>query len=208
MSGFHDVRLPSVLALGATGGPQAPAEVIRLASGREVRVARFSAGRRRWEIGGGTMPIEAAEALAAFFEARRGPVHAFRFRDPFDARSAPPGGTVSAFDQPLGTGDGTRRVFPLVKRYGSGEDAVVRRIRKPVAGSVRAGVDGVETTAFAVDAASGEVVFDAPPPPGAALTAGFEFDLAVRFAEDRIEMTLEAPGAVRIARAGLVEVDA
>jgi len=34
----------------------------------------------------------------------------------------------------------------------------------------------------------GVVLFDDPPPLGALVTAGFQFDVPVRFAEDRIEV--------------------
>jgi uncharacterized protein (TIGR02217 family) len=87
-------------------------------------------------------------------------------------------------DQPLGTGDGTTSRFDLFKTYGAGE---MRRITRPVAGSVRVAIDGVDQLA-GWTLSSGAIVFDQPPAAGGAISAGFLFDVPVRFAEDRIDI--------------------
>ena len=61
--------------------------------------------------------------------------------------------------------------------------SMARRITRPVAGSVSVAVGGVATAAFAVEP-GGLVVLDAAPAAGAVVTAGFAFDVPVRFAED------------------------
>ena len=141
-------------------------------------------------------------ALTAFFEARRGRLYGFRFRDFADFKSCAPGEAVAATDQRIGVGDGTRRSFGLSKAYGDHE----RRIRKPVEGSVRVAVGGVETSGFEVDAATGAVTLAAAPASGAMVTAGFVFDTPVRFDADRIEVTLESFGAGRMVAMPLIEV--
>jgi uncharacterized protein (TIGR02217 family) len=141
-------------------------------------------------------------ALTAFFEARRGRLYGFRFRDFADFKSCAPGEAPAATDQRIGTGDGVRRSFGLRKVYGDHE----RRIRKPVEGSVRLAVNGVETTAFSVDPATGQVTLAAAPASGAVVTAGFVFDVPVRFDADRIEVTLESFGAGRMVAMPLIEV--
>ena len=140
-------------------------------------------------------------ALTAFFEARRGRLYGFRFRDFADFKSCAPGGEVAATDQALGVGDGARRTFQLTKRYGD----VERPIRKPVEGSVRVAIGGVEV-GFSLEAAMGLVTLDAAPGVGAAVSAGFVFDVPVRFDADRIEVTLESFGAGRMAAVPLIEV--
>ena len=117
--------------------------------------------------------------LTGFFRARRGAARGFRFRDPFDHGSAADGGLPTATDQWLGTGDGSRRQFALVKRYGSGDAVQERIIHFPVAGSVRVSVDGVETAAFIVTD-EGAILLDAAPGAGIVVRAGFLFDVAVR----------------------------
>ena len=202
MSLFHEVRLPLALAFGASGGPERATDISRLASGVESRNARWAGSRRRWEAGGALMRIDLAHELIAFFEARLGRMHGFRFRDPVDWKSCAPSEAVSAMDQPLGTGDGETAEFQLVKRYGTWD----RAITKPVEGAVLIAIDGATTTAFEVDWTTGVVTFDAAPVDGAVLTAGFEFDVPVRFDADRLEVALEGHDAARVVRAPLVEI--
>jgi uncharacterized protein (TIGR02217 family) len=206
MSAFHEVSLPLAVAIGAVGGPERMTDVVRLASGAESRNARWSQSRRRWEIGGAAMKADVAHDLIAFFEARRGRAHGFRFRDPVDWKSCAPGVAISAADQPLGVGDGETTAFQLVKRYVSGGEWAERVIAKPVSGSVIVAVDGAAVAGFGVDHATGVVTFDAAPDEGAILTAGFLFDVPLRFDADRLEMALVGHEAVRVLRAPLVEL--
>jgi uncharacterized protein (TIGR02217 family) len=206
MSLFHEVRLPLALAFGVSGGPERATDVARLASGAESRNARWAGSRRRWDAGGAVVTADAAHELVAFFEARRGRMYGFRFRDPVDWKSCAPSQAIAATDQPLGTGDGARAAFQLAKRYGSGETAWERAIAKPVTGTVIVAVNGAVTGAVTADATTGVVTFVTPPATGAVLTAGFEFDVPVRFDADRLEVALAGHDAVRVMRAPLAEI--
>lgn len=199
---FHEVRLPARLAFGSTGGVERKTEITTLGSGFERRSTPWAEGRRRYLIGAGLRSLDDMAALTAFFEARRGRLYGFRFRDFADFKSCAPGEAVAATDQRIGVGDGVRRTFWLCKVYGDHE----RRIAKPVEGSVRAAVGGVETGGFVVDHATGEVTLATAPVVGAEVTAGFVFDVPVRFDADRIEVTLESFGAGRMVAMPLIEV--
>ena len=129
---FHEVRLPARLAFGSTGGVERRTEIVTLGSGFERRSTPWAQGRRRYLIGANLRSLDDMAALTGFFEARRGRLYGFRFRDFADCKSCAPGAAVGPLDQALGDGDGARTVFRLVKRYGDGEDAVERRIAKPV----------------------------------------------------------------------------
>lgn len=192
---FHEVRLPARLAFGSTGGVERRTEITTLASGFDRRSTPWALGRRRYLIGANLRSLDDMAELTAFFEARRGRLYGFRFKDFADFKSCAPGGTPAPDDQALGVGDGARTAFDLTKAYGD----VVRAIAKPVAGSVRVSVGGVETTAFTVDVATGRVTLASAPGAGAPVTAGFLFDAPVRFDTDRIETTLESsrPGGWR-----------
>ena len=205
---FHEVRLPARLAFGSTGGVERRTEIVTLGSGFERRSTPWAQGRRRYLIGANLRSLDDMAALTGFFEARRGRLYGFRFRDFADCKSCAPGAAVEPLDQALGEGDGARTMFQLTKRYGDGEDALERRIAKPVGGTVRLAIDGVELAEarFAVDAATGVVTLDAAPDAGAVVTAGFEFDTPVRFDADRIEVTLESFDAGRMAAVPLIEV--
>lgn len=199
---FHEVRLPARLAFGSTGGVERRTEITTLASGFERRSTPWADGRRRYLIGAGLRSLDDMAALTSFFEARRGRLHGFRFRDFADFRSGAPGAAVTPLDQMIGTGDGQARVFQLSKAYGDHR----RLIAKPVEGSVRVAVAGVETAAFNLDAVTGRVTLATAPLQGAAVAAGFAFDVPVRFDADRMEVTLESFGAGRMVAMPLIEV--
>ena len=120
LASFHDVRFPIAISFGATGGPERRNEIVALTSGREKRNARFAHSRHRYDAGTGVRSLADLQDIVAFYEARLGSLHGFRFRDPFDMKSCAPGATPAATDQALGTGDGTTARFALVKRYGAG----------------------------------------------------------------------------------------
>ena len=200
---FHEVRLPARLSFGSTGGVERRTEIVTLASGYERRSSPWAQGRRRYLIGAGLRSLDDMAELTAFFEARRGRLYGFRFRDFADFKSCAPGGAIAPTDQVLGMGDGERRNFLLVKRAGELE----RIIAKPVAGSVRIAVNGIEAAdGWSVDATTGMTTFDTAPAAGVEITAGFAFDTPVRFDADRVEITLETFGAGRVAALPLIEV--
>ncbi len=211
LSSFHDVRFPLAVSFGATGGPERLNEIVSLTSGREKRNARFSQSRRHYDAGTGVRSLTDLHDVLAFFEARRGSLHAFRFRDPFDMKSCRPEETVSAADQALGTGDGTRMRFALTKTYGEGEDAYQRLIARPAIETLRVAVDGVEKVTpddWSFDVATGDVVFlsGSVPDAGDEVTAGYEFDVPVRFDTERISVSLTAFKAGQIPSIPLIEV--
>ncbi|HEX2552064.1 MAG TPA: DUF2460 domain-containing protein [Microvirga sp.] len=206
---FHEVLFPLDVALGSRGGPVRRTDIVTLASGREHRNSRWAGSRRRFDAGLGIRTVDALHAVVAFFEERRGRLHGFRFRDRVDWRSGPPSAAPTSLDQAIGTGDGATTVFPLAKAYGSAHAPYRRTIAKPVAGTVRVAVDGVEQTAgtgFACNPATGLVTFAVPPGSGANVTAGFDFDVPVRFDTDELEIDLSAFEAGAIPRIPLVEI--
>lgn len=207
MQAFDDISYPLALGMDATIAPEFSTSVAVTASGFERRNSLWSDARLRFDVGPGIRSEAELGQLIAFFRARRGAARGFRFRDPFDHSSAADGGPPGFADQWLGIGDGARRQFALVKRYGSGEAAQARAIRLPVAGSVRASVGGVETAAFTLTG-DGEVAFDVAPADGAAVRAGFLFDVPVRFAEDRLEVSRATFLAGEVASVPLIEVRA
>lgn len=205
---FHDVRFPIDIALDSEGGPSRLTDVVVLASGREVRNARRSASRRRYNAGSGVKSLDDLAEIIAFFEARSGRLHSFRWRDPLDFSSASPSTAPSATDQPLGVGDGATTAFQLIKRYESGGIVWNRTISKPVAGSVRVAADAVtvDPAEIVVDTDTGQVVFATAPAVGLVLTAGFEFDTPVRFDTDDLRVSLAAFRAGEAPSVPLIEV--
>jgi uncharacterized protein (TIGR02217 family) len=211
MTSFHDVRFPTGISRRASGGPERRTDVVALASGHEERNSRWAHSRRRYNAGYGIRTLDEIHAVISFFEERRGRLHGFRWKDHVDFRSGPPQAAVEPSDQLIGVGDGETAVYQLVKRYGAGDSTYVRQITKPVAGTVRVAVGGVEKSAggdFTVNVQTGIVTFlpGAIPALGAPVTAGFEFDVPVRFDSDVLTINLDAFAAGQIPDIALIEV--
>ncbi len=209
--GFHEVRFPIAIGFGSSGGPERRTDVVLLASGHEERNARWADSCRRYNAGTGIRSLADLHQLVAFFEERRGRLHGFRWRDRADWKSCGPGEQPGAGDQELGAGDGVTSGFQLKKRYGSAFAPYFRDIVKPVAGTVRVAVDGVEKaagSAFTVDAATGLVTFQPGhiPANGAEVSTGFEFDVPVRFDTDRLDVNLAAFEAGDVPAIPIVEI--
>lgn len=193
---FHEVRFPTAISRGAQGGPERRTDVVVLGSGYEERNSRWADSRRSYNAGYGVKSLDDLHAVIAFFEERRGRLYGFRWRDHADWKSCAPEGVPAAGDQVIGTGDGIQATFTLTKVYGGAFAPWTREVRKPIEGSVLVAVDAVLKSAgtdYVVDHASGTVAFQpgAVPGAGAVVTAGFEFDVPVRFDTDKLEISLQ-----------------
>ena len=191
---YDDVLFPIALGREAEVAPTFATTVLTAAGGAEQRHAGWAEARTHYDVGPGIRSEADIATLLAFFRARMGPARAFRLRDPFDA---------TATNAAIGSGDGLRRRFELVKHY----DESPRRIVRPVAGSVRVAVNGVATQGFAMED-GGVVILDTAPGVGAVVTASFTFDVVVRFAEDRLRVARTTFLAGEAVSVPLVEVRA
>jgi len=206
---FHDVRFPPSLSFGSVGGPQRQTDVVTLANGHEERNTPWAHSRRVYDAGLGMRSIDDLQLLIAFFEARLGQMYGFRWKDWADYKTGKTALSVAFDDQSIGYGDGVRAAFQLTKTYRSGAHSYRRPITKPVAGTVRVGVEqdelreGVE---YEVDASTGIVTFAHPPDPEMEISAGFEFDVPVRFDTDRILISVESFQAGQVPDVPVIEV--
>ncbi len=204
---FQEVRFPDNIARGARGGPERRTQIVELASGDEERNASWANSRRRYDVAYGIRRADNLAAVVAFFEARNGRLHGFRFKDWSDYKSCAPSQLPGPLDQPIGTGNGSVTSFALLKRYTSGDQNWTRAITKPVAGSVRLALGGVEqASGWTVDATTGVVTFGTAPAAGIAITAGFEFDVPVRFDSDTLDVTLDIERLGSITSIPLLEI--
>lgn len=207
---FHDVRFPTAISRQSSGGPERRTEIVALGSGAEERNTRWADSRRSYNAGYGVKSLDDLHAVIAFFEERRGRLHGFRWRDPLDFKSCAPERTPAPLDQILGIGDGTQTVFELVKTYGSAHLPYRRRITKPVEASVTLAVNGIvePSSTHSIDYTTGTVTFLAGHEPalGAAVSAGFLFDVPVRFDTDKLEVNLSGFASGAIPSIPLVEI--
>lgn len=192
MDAFDDVLFPVALGREAEVAPEVSTSIVTSAGGQEKRNAEWAEARTHYDVGPGLRSEDDIAELLAFFRARMGPARGFRLRDPFDCE---------AWDELIGTGDGTTARFALVRRYGD----VARRITRPIAATVRIAVDGAETGDFVLGA-GGMVTLGRAPAAGAAVRASFVFDVPVRFADDRLQVSRATFLAGALASVPLVEI--
>jgi uncharacterized protein (TIGR02217 family) len=186
---FDDVRFPDRIALGAEGGPTFATIVTTSTGGHEQRQANWAEARRRYNVATGLKQRADVEALLAFYIARRGQLRGFRFKDWSDYQLP---------RQPIGTTDGTTATFPIIKAYSSGGQNVLRRITRPVAGTVRCWVAGTERTLgpggaqVQANLATGVITLGAAlrAPADQPVEASCEFDVPARFETDALSLTL------------------
>ena len=198
MTAFHEVQFPPDISYGASGGPTYATSVVTTVSGFEKRNANWSQARGRWNVAHGLKNRDQVAALIAFFRARRGRAHGFRFKDWTD---------FQALAQTLGAGDGANKSFQLVKAYASGGIVESRVIAKPVAGSVAVYLNGApQGSGWSVDTTTGLVTFTLAPANGVVVSADFEFDVPVRFDTDQMEITIETYDLARWAEIPVVEI--
>ncbi|WP_050527215.1 DUF2460 domain-containing protein [Pseudorhodobacter aquimaris] len=204
---FHEVRFPDNISRGARGGPERRTQVVELASGDEERNASWANSRRRYDVAYGIRRADDLAAVVAFFEARNGRLHGFRYKDWSDYKSALPSQAITATDQQIGTGTGSLQTFQLAKRYTSGAQTWIRAITKPVTGTVRVALGMVEQmSGWTLDASTGVITFTTAPANGVIVRAGFEFDVPVRFDSDTLDVTLDFERLGSITAIPLLEI--
>jgi len=204
---FHEVRFPDNISRGARGGPERRTQIVELASGNEERNASWANSRRRYDVAYGIRRADDLAAVVAFFEARNGRLHGFRYKDWADYKSAQPSQAITATDQQIGTGTGSLQTFQLAKRYASGGQTWVRTIAKPVAGTVRVALGMVEQmSGWTLDTTTGVISFTTAPAGGVIVRAGFEFDVPVRFDSDTLDVTLDFERLGSITAIPLLEI--
>lgn len=204
---FDEVRFPDNISRGARGGPERRTRIVELASGREERNTPWAGSRRRYDASYGVRRADDLASVIAFYEARMARLRGFRWKDWADYKSCLPSAAVGSTDQLIGQGDGTATAFQLSKTYSSGLQSYVRTINKPVAGTVLIAVGGVvQSSGWSVDTTTGGITFAVAPANGASITAGFEFDVPVRFDSDLLDVTLDIERLGSIASIPLVEI--
>ena len=203
---FHETRFPAAISFGSAGGVQRRTEIVTLVNGFEERNSPWAQSRRRFDAGLGVRSLDDLAQVLAFFEARHGRLFGFRWKDWLDHRSSLPSVDPGPMDQAL-IGGGSN--WQLTKTYSDGAASYQRAITKPVAGSVRVAIDGVEQSEgadFTVDTVTGLITLSSAAPVGANVTAGFQFDVPVRFDSDTIDVNLAAFEAGEIPSIPVVEV--
>lgn len=202
--GFHEVRFPTEIDYGSLVGPGHSTTIIAVDSGAEERTVRWAEARRRYDAGKTVATQQGLYDAYEFILAREGAANGFRWKDWIDYATTVDGRTLSgggvadpAFgDVIVGVGDGTTKIFQIIKKYVSGPTTKNRTIQKPVSGTVKVGLGVTEQfSGFSVNTVTGEITFTTAPTAATNVTAGCEFDVPVRFdasADDWLPISLDA----------------
>jgi uncharacterized protein (TIGR02217 family) len=202
---FYELIFPEDISFGSEGGPTFNTDVVEVESGFDQRVSRWTEGKNTFNVAYGVRTLEQLGKLIAFNRIVKGRAVGFRYKDWSDYSTAgftdQDADTVTSLDQSLGTGDGSTKVFQLVKTYSYDDGvnpvkSVNRTITKPRASTLLVAVASttVSTGAYSLNATNGKITFNVAPANNDAVQAGFEFDVPARFATDELPVRLENYG--------------
>lgn len=186
MPAFHEVQFPPKVAYGASGGAEFNTSITTTFAGFEQRNVNWLKSRGRWDVSTGLKTKADMDVVQAFFRARYGKAHGFRFKDWSD---------YQALGQTLGTGNGSLTTFQLTKTYLSGAWSYSREISKPVSGTVKIYLNSVlQGSGYSVDHTTGVVTFTVAPGAGVIVSSDFDFDVPARFDTDALLVRADGPG--------------
>lgn len=191
---FYEQRLDLGINYGATFGPRFNTAILTQSDGQEQRRALWSQPLIVAQIGDRRVKESKLLDLIAFHATVKGAFDGFRLRDWSDYK---------AINQTVGTGNGTEQSWQLVKRYSISTATVTRPITKPIAAGFQVFVDGTPTaTGWSLDTTTGILYTELT----GAITATFEFDIPVRFEQDKIDFTFDAKGLFTLAPLTCTEI--
>lgn len=175
-----DVRLDRDIEVGAKARPRYSTDIVTTDGGFEWRNSRWAFPLFDFEITlepGSPSFDDDLEACIDLFHAAGGPADTFRFRHWRDYQGV---------DQTILPLDGETTIFQLYRNYTRGAITRLRKITRPVESTVVVKVSGSPVSAD-VDYTTGIVTL-AGDPGASPVTADFEFDVPVRFADDMLEI--------------------
>jgi uncharacterized protein (TIGR02217 family) len=182
---FNDTRLLDKVAYGSTFGGEFNTRVIRLKSGHERRNANWSLPLHRYSILYQALQPDDHALVRNAHYACLGSAIGFRFKDWID---------YTATDESVGSGTGVEQQLQLIKTYNFGVYNLERNIYKPVEGTVTIKVNGspiTEDSTNFIDYDTGILTITATA--GHTITWSGEFDVPVRFENDRLDADPIAP---------------
>lgn len=189
---FIDEYLPECIpGYPCTSAPVWGNVIARVASGAENVRQIWQSPLHNYALPVATRRQEIIEALRHMWMVTAGNARTWPFRDPLDFASAdllapnqaPP---ITMLDQQIGIGDGFERDFQLVKTYNFGMESYTRTIHLPVLSTLAVAINGslVNPTDYSVTRPGGLITFDTAPVLADVITAGYLFDVEVRFADN------------------------
>ncbi len=185
---FLEEQFPPNVSFGLQAGPEFVTDVIITRSGKEQRNQIWSVPRNNYVFNAKKSRDLDMQTLLDFMRGVAfGMFNGFRLKDWEDYNSLTPTQTITKDDVVIGTGDGVKTVFQVVKLYTFGAQTFSRNIVKLVSGTILVAKNTVlqaDPGDYTVDINTGKITFVAAPAGGDTITAGYEFDVAARFDVD------------------------
>lgn len=203
---FHDVRFPVEISYGSKGSLEWSTDVVMTAGGQRAAAnANWTQPLRRFDVAHNIKSQAQLDEIRNFHMGRAGRLHSFRYKDWSD---------YSMTDETQGTAAIlTERAFYLRKTYTSGSQTLVKKITKPISGTLTLKVNGAaksegEAGDFTANYATGVVTFNEGKEPTGedVIKVTCEFDLHCYFDTDEIQYTFSFYQHYDYAEIALVEV--
>lgn len=195
MSLTIDTPFPLKVSRGARGGPVWNTRILSSTSGFEQRIRLGSEPIFKYDIELNAWSEADLKELLEFFNVVGGQAGSFRFRDwedYFAGMTLGSSGPVYGTPVQIGVGNATATAFQLTKTYTKGSGTWVRRITRPVAGTVKVYLNGVEqASGWTLNAGTGVVTFSSAPGSGVVVAWAGQFDVPARFANDALAIGLQ-----------------
>lgn len=194
---FVDVYPPTeIKGFPCYSVPMFSTTMVEVASGDESANQNWANALHQFRLPQAVRCHETFEALRNHWYCVGGPARLWPFRDPLDFASVPLAQanvepTISAADQAIGEGDGATTEWQLIKTYSSGPLSYVREIQLPIVSTVVVLIGGLLPAVavggpygISAEREGGVVTITPAVQDGLAITAGFLFDVPVRFEQD------------------------
>jgi uncharacterized protein (TIGR02217 family) len=180
------------ISYGSKGGPNFNTTVFDGHGGIEQRGINWATAKGKWNVSQGIRDTTDMDLIRALFYAVNGKAIGFRFKDWGDFQMTTENATPVA--------DGVNRVFKMQKTYTSGALSYVRRIFKPVSGSILVydngtlRAEGGATNQYTIDYTTGKITFGTAivPVNTHIITVTGEYDLPVRFDTDALDVAQDS----------------
>jgi uncharacterized protein (TIGR02217 family) len=205
---FIDTHLNVDVEQGATGGPSFLTTVMALSGGQEKRNIEWQFPRQEWDISFGIQTAADFQSVRDMFYNTFGRAIGFRFKDWTDYTIGDPVDYVAASSQPIGTFVSGNKIFQIYKTYTIGSYSMIRKITRPVQGTLKVYIDNIlktETTDYTVDYTTGIITFVATHDTHTA-SVSLEYDVPVRFDSDLFKMKVTWVDAMELPSIAIIEL--
>jgi uncharacterized protein (TIGR02217 family) len=192
MSGtaFLEVQMDVNISYGSGGGPGFKTLIFEGHTGLEQRSISWTRAKGKWNVAQGIRNQSDMDTIRKLFYNTSGRAAGFRFKD---------WGDYQLTNEQIATGDGTTLAFKIIKTYSVTGSSYVRRIFKPVSGTMVVAdnatvrTEGAGAGKYTVDYTTGIITFDnaIKPANGHAITVSCDFDVPVRFDVDELSSSMD-----------------